>query len=92
VRRWLALVILAVPLAAGAQARGSEEGGGAPAWSEMKSLPPAFPKPENYLPLQVKTTTSFSFAVDAKSVSVDKDGVVRYSLIAKSTEGVLNVS
>lgn len=91
-RRWLALVILAVPLAAGAQTRGSEEGGNAPAWSEMKSLPPAFPKPEDYLPLQVKTTTSFSFAVDAKSVSVDKDGVVRYSLIAKSTEGVLNVS
>ncbi len=91
-RARLALVMLVLPLAAGAQTRGTEEARSAPAWSEIKSPPPAFPKPENYLPLQVKTTTSFAFFVDANSVSVGTDGVVRYSLIAKSTEGVLNVS
>ena len=91
-RAWLALVMLLLPLAAGAQTRASEEGGPAAVWSEMKVPPPEFPKPENYLPLQVKTSASFAFFVDAKSVSVGKDEVVRYSLIAKSTEGVINVS
>lgn len=53
---------------------------------------PAYPKPENYLPLQVSATTPFDFFVDAKSISVGKDGVVRYSLIATSKDGALNVS
>jgi hypothetical protein len=92
VRAWLALGLLVLPIAAGAQTRGVADGSAGAGWSELPALSPKFPKPEDYLPLQVKTTTSFAFFVDAKSISVGKDGVVRYSLIAKSTEGVINVS
>jgi hypothetical protein len=91
-RAWLALALL-LPLAAWAQDSGgggsygdASRGGDAPVQL------PAYPKPENYLPLQVSATTPFDFFVDAKSLSVGKDGVVRYSLIAKSSGGALNVS
>ena len=40
----------------------------------------------------MSVTTPFAFYVDAKSISIGSDGVVRYSLIAKSAEGALNVS
>jgi hypothetical protein len=91
-RAWLALALI-LPIAACAQTRGIE---GSPAddarSAEVQGQLPEFPKPENYLRLPVSATTPFTFFVDAKSVGIDKDGVVRYSLIAKSTEGVLNVS
>lgn len=91
-RAWLALVLL-LPLAAFAQGRGAEGNyGDAVRWSEVQAPLPEFPKPENYLPLEVSALTTFAFFVDAKSVSVGTDGVVRYSLIAKSPEGALNVS
>ena len=40
----------------------------------------------------MSATTPFVFFVDAKSISVDTDGVVRYSVIAKSSDGGLNIS
>lgn len=91
-RAWLALgpVLL---LAACAQSPTPEGGPGDGARAgEVQLTLPEFPKPADYLPLKVSATTPFTFFVDAKSVSVDKDGVVRYSLIAKSAEGVVNVS
>ena len=91
-RGWLALGLM-LSLGAWAQTRDSDgsfrEGA---RWEEMQAQLPEYPKPENYLALQVSATTLFAFFVDAKSVSVGKDGVVRYSLIAKSPEGALNVS
>jgi hypothetical protein len=91
-RAWLALVLM-LPLTACAQTRGLEgTSKDAGRRDEVPAQLPEYPKPENYLPLRVSATTSFEFFVDAKSVSVGKDGVVRYSLIAKSPDGALNVS
>lgn len=92
-RAWLALGLI-LPLAACAQAGSSAEGnyGDAGREGEVPAPLPDYPKPENYLPLEVSATTPFVFFVDAKSVSVGKDGVVRYSLIAKSSDGALNIS
>ena len=91
-RAWIALGLM-LPLAAWAQMSRLEgqpkDAGG---WDEVQAQLPEYPKPENYLPLRVSATTPFDFFVDAKSVSVGKDGVVRYSLIAKSSAGALNVS
>ena len=61
-------------------------------WSQAQSHLPPYPKPADYLPFKVSATATFDFFVDAKSISVGTDGVVRYSLIAKSPEGVLNIS
>jgi hypothetical protein len=91
-RAWLALLLI-LPLAAGAQTYGSGENYGARERKvEIQVVFPPYPKPENYLPFQVNATTPFAFFVDAKSLSVGTDGVVRYSVIAKSPEGALNIS
>jgi len=91
-RAWPALLLI-VPLAAAAQTFGfGESKGGRKRVDEAKVTLPQYPEPENYLPFEVSATTPFAFFVDAKSVSVGADYVVRYSLIAKSAEGALNVS
>lgn len=91
-RGWLLLGLM-LPLAACAQMRGFDGNfKDAARRDEAQAQLPEYPKPENYLPLRVSATTPFDFFVDAKSVSVGKDGVVRYSLIAKSPDGALNVS
>ena len=61
-------------------------------WAEVQTQLPPHPKPENYLPFQVNATASFVFFVDGKSISIGGDGVVRYTLIAQSPAGVLNIS
>lgn len=58
---------------------------------EKWSLPP-YPADQNLLPFSVDAPSPFQFFVDSKSISVDKDGVVRYTLVARSASGALNVS
>jgi hypothetical protein len=92
VRAWLALVLI-LPLAAAAQASGfGEDSGDQGSRGEVQVPLPAFPKPENYLPFLVSMSSPFAFFVDAKSISVGADRVVRYSVIAKSADGALNIS
>ncbi len=86
----MALMLL---LAACAQTRGLEGNSkDAGRGDEAQAPLPEYPKPQNFLPLRVSATTPFDFYVDAKSVGVGKDGVVQYSLIAKSADGTLNVT
>jgi hypothetical protein len=93
-RARLALALaLMLPLAVAAQIFGF-----GPSRPERDSGPdakvslPQYPKPDDYLPFEVSAITPFAFFVDAKSISVGEDGVVRYTLIAKSADGALNVS
>lgn len=53
---------------------------------------PAAPAKENLLPFYVSPVATMNFAVDATSVSVTPDGVVRFTLVITSTEGARNVS
>jgi hypothetical protein len=53
---------------------------------------PAAPLEENLLPFYTSTTTGQSFAIDAKSLSVDKDGIIRYTMVGTSAGGAKNVS
>lgn len=61
-------------------------------WEEVEMQLPEYPRPQNYLPFKVTAESPFDFFVDAKSISVGTDGVVRYALIAKSQNGAINVS
>ena len=61
-------------------------------WQEVALLMPAPPKPENLLPYAASATTTYRFAIDAKSLSVGKDGVVRYTLVGTSDSGAQNIS
>ena len=91
-RHWLALGLMLV-LAACAQTRDLEGNSkDAGRRDEAQAQLPEYPKTKNFLPLRVSATTPFDFYVDANSVGVGTDGVVRYSLIAKSPDGTLNVS
>jgi len=59
---------------------------------EIDWQPPAPPAAENMLPFYVSRITRQSFAIDAKSMTVDTDGVVRYTIIGTSSGGAKNIS
>ena len=89
-RRIPAVVLLA--LAACIVQPQQDEFDGKP-WEVLMTQLPSYPKPENFLRVHVSPTTAFEFFVDAASVSVGQDGIVRYALIARSTSGgAVNVS
>jgi hypothetical protein len=60
-------------------------------WEAQKPLLPPPPKAEDLISFYVGPTP-FAFFVDRNSVSVGQDGVVRYTLIARSRSGAVNVS
>ena len=53
---------------------------------------PAFPGDEGLIQFHVSGASSFRFYIDPASVLPGPDGVVRYTLVARSPEGVSNVS
>lgn len=61
-------------------------------WAEMQAQLPAYPADEQLIPLNVGAATPHKFFVDARSVSVGSDGVVRYTLVIKAQGGAVNVS
>jgi hypothetical protein len=61
-------------------------------WQEIVLRLPALPSSENLVPFQVGATVSLAFAIDAKSISVGEDDVVRYTLVATSPAGAKNIS
>jgi hypothetical protein len=53
---------------------------------------PAPPLPENLLPFAGGPNATQSFSIDAKSLNIAPDGVIRYTLIAQSLSGASNIS
>lgn len=53
---------------------------------------PAAPQKSSLLPFYVSPTTTLDFAIDAKSLSVSSDGIVRYTLAVTSKAGASNIS
>jgi len=61
-------------------------------WQEITVQLPMAPLDENLLPFDVSATASQSFAIDTKSLTAGADGVVRYTMVAKSPLGAKTVS
>lgn len=61
-------------------------------WQELQLQIPAYPKAENLMKFDAGSNTANTFFVDAASVSVGDDGVVRYTLMVRSGGGASNVS
>lgn len=62
-------------------------------WQEGEVKLPAYPKTEGLLEFFVSGASSFRFFIDPASLSPgNKDGVVRYTLIARSPSGYSNIS
>jgi hypothetical protein len=93
-RALVALLALAVVWPAAAQWRGweadfDEE---TKAWTEIQARIPAYPKPENLIPFEVAAASAHRYYIDAASLTVGEDGVVRYTLLLRTAGGATNVS
>lgn len=61
-------------------------------WQEREAVLPEFPRPGDWLPFAVSAASSNRFFVDARSLRVDDDGVVRYVLLVETAEGARNLT
>jgi hypothetical protein len=61
-------------------------------WKEDDVEPPAFPKPENLLEVYVSAIATNKYFIDATTLAVGADDVVRYVLVVKTSGGATNVS
>ena len=61
-------------------------------WKEIGSKIPPYPRPENLVPLDGGSASPHRFFIDAQSLSVGEDGVVRYTLLVRTAGGSTNVS
>ena len=61
-------------------------------WSEVAAQLPPYPKAENLIPFNVSSATQNKYFVDAESISVGADKVVRYTVVIEAAGGAKNVS
>lgn len=61
-------------------------------WEEIAASLPAYPKNENLVLFNVSSATSNKFMIDTASLSVGKDGVVRYTVVIESPHGARTVN
>ena len=63
-----------------------------PVASEAQVELPAYPVPARLIEFDQSQAKDFHYLIDPQTLSVDKDGVVRYVLVARSSSGVENVT
>ncbi len=62
-------------------------------WQELREVePPAFPRQENLREYYVGPATTNNYFIDASTLSVGSDGIVRYVLVVRTSGGATNVS
>jgi hypothetical protein len=61
-------------------------------WVEVAAQLPAYPKAGNLIPFNVSSATRHQHFVDAESISVGADKVVRYTVVIEAAGGAKNVS
>lgn len=61
-------------------------------WEEIAARLPAYPKNESLLPFNVSSATNNKFMIDAASISVGNDRVVRYTVVIDSPRGARTVN
>jgi CNP1-like family protein len=89
----LLILLCFLPVAAYAQQKGFEyEFDHEKPWVELQTQLPAYPDPENLLQFDAGPASTNLHYVDAPSITVGEDGVVRFTLVIKSPQGAMNVS
>jgi len=88
----LLLAGIAVPAAAQWRLFESEFDEEKKPWSEVEAQLPAYPKAENLLRFEGGVSTGNRFYIDAPSLSVGEDGVVRYTMLVRAAGGATNIS
>lgn len=94
VARVLSAAVLALSLLspAHAQRRALFEEEAKTEWKERDLALPAYPSDVDLIPVDVGQRGNVSFLIDGKSLSLAEDGVVRFTLVARSTGGAENVT
>ena len=90
-RRYGILALLGV-LACGSVNAEEEEEYESRQWSEVDVRLPAAPRQESLFPFYVTATTENRAFIDAASLTVGSDGVVRYVMLIVSPQGARNVT
>lgn len=60
-------------------------------WQEIETRLPAPPQPGDLIEVRVSPAINLRYFVDAKSISVGEDKVVRYTVVIRSPQGAQNV-
>ena len=61
-------------------------------WAEVEAQLPAYPDKQDLIPFTVGAVKDVKYFIDAKSLSVDSDRAIRYTLVIVSSAGAQNVS
>ena len=61
-------------------------------WKEIEAKIPSYPRSEDLVPFDPDAASRHGFYIDARSLSVGEDGVVRYTLVVKAAGGATNVT
>lgn len=61
-------------------------------WKEVAVNLPDYPMAEDLQPFNIEGRSDNNFFVDRRSVSLDEDGVVRYTVVVRTPAGVENIS
>lgn len=61
-------------------------------WKEIEARIPSSPRTGDLVPFEAGAASAHRFYVDARSLSVGDDGVVRYTLVIKAAGGATNVT
>jgi len=61
-------------------------------WKEIEARIPSYPRTGDLVPFEAGAASPHRFYVDARSLSVGEDGVVRYTLVIKAAGGATNVT
>lgn len=61
-------------------------------WKEVEVTLPAFPEEANLIPFKVGAKTDTQFLIDGQSISIDTDGVIRFTLVIISSAGAQTIS
>ena len=99
-RRWCCLLAgaLVVQVAAAAQNCSKYyecydfEEEAAESWQELKAKMPPAPNSDKLIPFEVNVANANRFFIDPASISVGKDGVVRYTVVIESSGGARTVN
>ncbi len=101
-KRWWAFLLLAGVVGSAAAQFGSPmmglpapnkyQGDDEEPWQELAIEPPAFPKQENLREFYVSAATINKYFIDASTLAVGADRVVRYVLVVQTSGGATNVS
>jgi hypothetical protein len=60
--------------------------------AEEEVTPPAYPQAANLVQVRLPDADGFRFFIDRSTLTVGKDGIVRYVLVARSSEAAQNTT